>query len=74
MTDEARSHDDREQLRTILDRSLITTPLLNTLDAAQSASDGGPGATAPPPAVKIVIDRNFDYVGGPPRPPSASAS
>jgi len=64
MTDEARSHDDREQLRTILDRSLITTPLLNTLDAAQSASDAGPGATAPPPPVKIVIDLNFDYVGG----------
>ena len=63
MADQARSHDDREHLRTILDRSLITTPLLNTLDAAQSASDSGPGATAPPP-VKIVIDLNFDYVGG----------
>src|SRR4051812_24877638 len=61
MADEARPRDDREHLRTVLDRSLITTPLLNRLDAVQS-TDGAPMA---PATMKIVIDLNFDYVGGP---------
>jgi subtilisin family serine protease len=55
--------DDRERLRTILDRSLITTPLLNTLDRAQTGPEGV-AAPAVPATVKVVVDLNFDYVGG----------
>jgi serine protease AprX len=58
MAGQRRASDDREHLRDLLDRSLITTPLLNTLD-------GPAGDSAPAPApFAVVIDLNFDFKGG----------
>jgi subtilisin family serine protease len=53
--------DERERLRNLLDRTLITTPLLKTI----SDRTGGEGsAAAEPDPLKVVIDLNFDYKGG----------
>jgi serine protease AprX len=64
MADQRRARDDRERLRNVLDRTLITTPLLDRLDAGAKESAAA-AAPAPLDPIKVVIDLNFDYKGGP---------
>lgn len=56
------TRDDREHLRDLLDRSCITTPLLDTIGATER--DTADPTTPTPPPIKVVIDLNFDYKGG----------
>ncbi len=62
MVGQRRSLDERERLRDLLDRSLITAPLLERLREPEPGTENPrhPG----PARVAVVIDLDFDYRGG----------
>lgn len=62
MAVQRRTSDDRERIRDLLDRSLITTPLLDTIgdNEAEKADPESPD----PGLISVVVDLNFDYKDG----------
>lgn len=63
VTPEPRRRDERDRLRDMVDRSLITVPLLERINDESAPGEGDPAAEGAE-LIPVVIDLNFDYQGG----------